>query len=83
MAEFEDFVEQHRRLVPSGIAVVPETVDDMTGSYAMIAPNGCFFDSARGGHRYSKPILEVGIARAFHDVTFDAEKFAKRGGLYD
>jgi len=53
VAEFEDFVVRNRRLVPSSVAVVPETADDMTASYAMIAPNGCFFDSARGSHRYS------------------------------
>lgn len=82
-AEFEDFVTRNRRLVPSSIAVVPETADEMTGSYAMIAPNGCFFDSASGFHRYSRPILEVGISEAFRDVAFDAEKFMKRGGSYE
>lgn len=83
VAEFEDFVARNRRLVPSSVAVVPETADDMTGSYAMIAPNGCFFDSTSGCHRYSRPILEVGIIEAFQDVAFDADKFVNRGGLYE
>ncbi len=83
VAEFQDFVARNRRLVPPSVAVVPETADDMTGSYAMIAPNGCFFDSTSGFHRYSRPILEVGIVEAFQDVTFDSEKFVKRGGSYE
>jgi radical S-adenosyl methionine domain-containing protein 2 len=81
--EFEDFVAHNRVFVPPSIAVVPETADDMTGSYAMIAPNECFFDSACGYHRYSRTILEVGIIEAFQDIAFDAEKFIKRGGLYE
>jgi radical S-adenosyl methionine domain-containing protein 2 len=82
-AEFEDFVARNRVLVPPSVAVVPETADEMTGSYAMIAPNGCFFDSASGFHRYSRSILEVGVEEAFQDVAFDAEKFMKRGGSYE
>jgi len=81
--EFEGFVARNRRLVPSSVAIVPETSNDMTGSYVMIAPNGCFFDSTSGCYRYSRPILEVGIVEAFQDVVFDADKFVKRGGLYE
>jgi radical S-adenosyl methionine domain-containing protein 2 len=81
--EFMDFVERNRRFLPASIAAVPETSGDMTGSYAMIAPNGCFFDSALGRHQYSRPILEAGIVEAFQDVTFDDQKFLKRGGLYE
>jgi radical S-adenosyl methionine domain-containing protein 2 len=49
----------------------------------MIAPNGCFFDSAGGMHHYSRPILEVGVVEAFRETIFDADKFASRGGLYE
>jgi radical S-adenosyl methionine domain-containing protein 2 len=83
VAEFEDFVARNRRLVPPSVAVIPETADDMTGAYAMIAPNGRFFDSTTGCHRYSRQILEIGIVNAFQEVTFDAEKFVKRGGAYE
>ena len=55
----------------------------MTDSYAMIAPNGCFFDNSRGVYRYSRPILEVGLLAAFGDVGFSQDKFIKRGGLYE
>jgi radical S-adenosyl methionine domain-containing protein 2 len=83
VTEFDDFVARNRRLVRPRVAVVPETADDMAGSYAMIAPNGCFFDSVTGRHRHSRPILEVGIVEAFQDVVFDAEKFVVRGGVYE
>jgi radical S-adenosyl methionine domain-containing protein 2 len=82
-AEFEDFVMRNRRRLAPGITMVPETARTMSGSYAMIAPNGCFFDSAAGFHRYSRPILDVGVAEAFQDVAFDADKFVNRGGSYE
>ena len=60
----------------------PET-SLIRGSYAMIDPHGRFFDSAGGGHRYSAPILEVGLVAAFSQVSFDPVKFLHRGGDYD
>ena len=83
VSEFKDFFARNRVLVPPSVAVVPETADDMTASYTMIAPNGCFFDSSRGRYRYSRPILQVGIMEAFEEVAFDADKFVKRGGSYE
>jgi radical S-adenosyl methionine domain-containing protein 2 len=83
VTEFEDFVARNRALVPPSVAVIPETADDMTTSYAMIAPNGCFFDNSRGHYRYSQPILQAGIMEAFQEIAFDAEKFVSRGGSYE
>jgi radical S-adenosyl methionine domain-containing protein 2 len=83
VAAFEDFVARNRDRLPSSVAVIPETAEEMTASYAMIAPNGCFFDSSRGHHHYSRPILQAGIMEAFQEVAFDAEKFVKRGGSYE
>ena len=60
----------------------PET-SLIRGSYAMVDPHGRFFDSAGGGHRYSAPILEVGLVAAFSQVSFDPVKFLHRGGDYD
>lgn len=80
--EFHGYVERNRRSVGSGVVVVPETADDMTASYAMIAPNGCFFDNTPGFYRYSRPIVEVGLMEAFKDVEFSEERFIERGGLY-
>ncbi|HWQ91088.1 MAG TPA: viperin family antiviral radical SAM protein [Clostridia bacterium] len=81
-SEFQEYVLRNSREVQPGIAVVPETSDDMTASYAMIAPNGCFFDNTNGRYDYSQPILEVGIRAAFHQVQFNLIKFAERGGVY-
>lgn len=83
VAEFREFVERNRRCVPSHVAVVPETADEMTDSYAMIAPNGCFFDNSQGRYSYSRPILAAGLMEAFQDVHFRGEKFVSRGGLYE
>jgi radical S-adenosyl methionine domain-containing protein 2 len=81
--EFQRFVDRHQHLRSAGVTLAPETNDDMTGSYAMIDPLGRFFSNVGGRHHYSRPILEVGARAAFGDVAYDAERFARRGGLYD
>jgi len=80
---FDEFVERHAAVAQSGIRVVPEPVTAIRGSYCMIDPHGRFFDSDSGPHRYSAPILDVGIERAFATVAFDRERFEVRGGSYD
>lgn len=81
--QFQAFVNRHQPLCSQGINIVPETNDDMTGSYAMIDPAGRFFSNASGSHNYSRPILEVGVQAAFGDVAYDHEKYIKRGAIYD
>lgn len=81
--EFDRFVESHASVADAGIRIVPEPVESIRGSYAMIDPQGRFFDSSRGFHRYSSPILEAGVGRAFAQVHFDADRFEERGGIYD
>jgi radical S-adenosyl methionine domain-containing protein 2 len=49
----------------------------------MIDPLGRFFSNAGGRLRYSQPILEVGVADAFRQVSFDVDRFEARGGLYE
>jgi radical S-adenosyl methionine domain-containing protein 2 len=80
--EFQAFVERHRRLEALGIRVVPETNEAMTGSYAMIDPDGRFFDNSNGELRFSEPILEAGLSKAWTQVTFSSERFLGRGGDY-
>ena len=80
--EFEEYVERHSRAESSGIKIVPETNDLMTGSYVMVDPRGCFFDNTSGRHAYSKPILEVGVMAALEEVTVYTERFEQRGGSY-
>lgn len=78
---FDRFVERHRSAL--GDLVVPESNDDMRGSYAMVDPAGRFFDNTAGRHTYSRPILEDGLDAAWSDITFRPEVFEERGGSWD
>jgi radical S-adenosyl methionine domain-containing protein 2 len=80
---FGEFVSRHLHLEANGIDVVAEDNDDMRGSYAMVDPAGRFFDNASGGHRYSSPLLRVGVDAAWAETTFSIERFISRGGAYD
>ena len=80
---FQAFVDRHRHLAEVGIEVVAEDNEAMTGSYAMIDPAGRFFDNTSGGHRYGRPILDVGIIEAWQGVQFDLVRFIGRGGAYN
>lgn len=80
---FRAFVERHRDLERQGVRLVAEENEDMRGSYAMVDPAGRFFDNTGGGHRYSAPILEVGVDRAWSEVAFRMDRFLGRGGAYD
>lgn len=82
-ARFEAYVARHRKLEREGVVVVPEDNTDMRGTYAMIDPRGCFYDSVDGRHHYSEPILSAGVARAWSQVRFSHERFVERGGVYD
>jgi radical S-adenosyl methionine domain-containing protein 2 len=81
--QFAAFVERHAWIEHAGVAVVPETQTQIYGSYAMVGPDGCFFDNSFGTYRRSRPIVEVGILEAFSEVAFAWEKFHARDGLYD
>lgn len=80
--DFRRFVDRHRNLDCMSIRVVPETNSDMTGSYAMIDPDGRFFDNTRGELRSSDPIPLIGVPAAWQQVTFSRDKFNGRGGDY-
>lgn len=80
---FRRYCARHQRVADAGISVVPEDNEDMTGSYAMVDPAGRFFDNTAGRHRYSRSILEVGVAVAWQDICFNPRRFEERGGVYD
>ncbi len=80
---FDAYVARHHRVAEAGIRVVPEPVTSIRGSYAMIDPQGRFFDSSAGHHTYSTPILDSGVSLAFAQVSFDRMAFEQRGGSYD
>ncbi len=77
--EYMHFLNTHKDVE----TIVPESNDEIKGSYVMVDPAGRFFDNAAGTHNYSKPILEVGIEQALKTMNYDFEKFRKRGGIYD
>jgi radical S-adenosyl methionine domain-containing protein 2 len=81
--QFDAFVSLHSSLSSEGITVVPETQSDIRGSYAMVSPDGRFFDTLKGTYNYSRPILDVGIEEAFSEVNFSMESFKQRNGDYD
>ena len=80
--QFERYVERNRGVERRAITVVPESNESMTASYVMIDPDGCFYDNSTGQHRYSKPILEVGLEAALREVEINTERFLERGGRY-
>jgi radical S-adenosyl methionine domain-containing protein 2 len=79
---FDTFLSKHKHF-QDYTTVVPETNEQIKGSYAMIDPAGRFFDNSSGEHNYSDPILKVGATDAIKQVNFDIAKFKDRGGLYD
>lgn len=81
--EFESFVQRHRDSIGPDVTVVPETQSDIRGSYAMISPDGRFFDTANASYNYSRPILEVGVETAFSNINFCMDRFTARDGDYD
>lgn len=77
--EYDHFLATHKNVT----TIVPESNDEIKGSYVMVDPAGRFFDNAKGTHNYSKPILEEGIEEAIKTMNYDFGKFLKRGGNYN
>jgi radical S-adenosyl methionine domain-containing protein 2 len=80
--DFLRFVDRHADL-NAITEVIPETNDDMRGSYAMVDPSGRFYDNVDGRHHYSRPILELGARLAIQQMRYDFNKFLGRKGQYD
>ncbi|SMO39808.1 radical S-adenosyl methionine domain-containing protein 2 [Saccharicrinis carchari] len=80
--EFSGFIDKHKTL--DGIVnMVAESNDAMIGSYAMVDPEGRFFDDVDGKHGYSDPINKVGGLKALKQVRYNYDKFIERGGQYE
>ena len=79
--QYEAFITRHAHL--SSILTAEDT-RDMCESYLMIDPAGRFFQNGvqriGQGYLYSRPIIEVGAAAAFTDISFIPERFASRYG---
>jgi radical S-adenosyl methionine domain-containing protein 2 len=80
-AQFEAYVQRHAPLAAI-TRIVPETNAQVRGSYVMVDPAGRFFDNAEGTHRYSLPILEVGVPIAIQQMGYEVVKFFAKGGSY-
>jgi radical S-adenosyl methionine domain-containing protein 2 len=78
---FESFVKRHKG-VTEVTTLVPESIDLIRGSYAMVDPAGRFFDSSNGRHFYSESITSIGVKKALLQVKVDAVKFHNRNGSY-
>lgn len=77
--EYDAFIKRHQS---KGVVVYPEPEDLMRGSYAMISPDGRFFDSTLGHHRYSDLILKIGIQKAWEQVSCDPSLYNQRTKNY-
>lgn len=80
--EFNIFEEKHKKLKRLGIDIVFENNKDMVESYLMIDPAGRFIDNSNLIYKYSSPILQVGIKKAYSEINIDYKKFIERKGLY-
>ena len=79
--QFQSFIDNHKHLELE-TSIVPESNDQIKGSYAMVDPAGRFYDNVEGEHKYSRPILEIGSRLAIQQVNYDFSKFVSRGGIY-
>jgi radical S-adenosyl methionine domain-containing protein 2 len=77
--DFQSFVMRHST---TRVPLFAEDNLDMVESYIMVDPHGRFFQNrlslGEKGHVHSMPIAEVGAARAFESLHFNANQFAAR-----
>ena len=77
--QFAAFIARHRHFAR---ILCAEDNEDMRESYLMVDPHGRFFQNSPlipgQGYTYSQPILEVGAANAFAEMTFDPVRFRAR-----
>ncbi|HEA70622.1 hypothetical protein LCGC14_0578800 [marine sediment metagenome] len=75
--QFQSFIEKHSQLKP-----VFESSQMIMDSYCMITPDGRFYQDTNHRHHYSKPILDVGIDKAFQQIIYLENKYRERDGGY-
>lgn len=80
--QFYHFIDTHKKM-EAITNIIPETNNDMKGSYTMVDPAGRFYDNAKGKHTYSEQILEIGARLAIQQMSYDFSKFVSRGGIYN
>lgn len=83
-SDFQRFVQRHAAVERAGIWVEPESESTIRRTYVMIDPLGRVFQHADGAHRVSRPVLEVGVARALEEAGgYDRSAFEARRGHVD
>lgn len=75
--EFQEFLHNHIDL-KCVTKIIPEDNEKMIGTYIMIDPSGRFFDNVLGYHRFSDPILDVGLDVALGQIEWNIEKYFQR-----
>lgn len=75
--DFHSFVSRHVAFLD---VMCVEDNNDMSESYIMIDPLGCFFQNTSGwqGYHYSSPIDVIGAERAFSEWRFSVGSYASR-----
>ncbi len=83
-ATFRRFVERHEELERAGIWVQPELAETIHTTYVMIDPAGRVFQDGPDGHRFSRPVLDIGLEQAIEEAGgYDRARFLDRGGDVD
>ncbi|MBK7109364.1 MAG: viperin family antiviral radical SAM protein [Chitinophagales bacterium] len=80
--QFQFFIDHHNGL-QNITSIIPESNNQIIGSYAMVDPAGRFYENTTGGHIYSKSILDIGARIAIQQMSYDFSKFVSRGGIYN
>lgn len=76
--QFEHFLKNHK----NQLSLIPESNQDIKGSYVMVDPAGRFFQNTGSEYQYSSPILQYGVRQAYEQMEYDHHLFKKRGGIY-
>jgi radical S-adenosyl methionine domain-containing protein 2 len=79
--EFNRFVDRHRPKIVATVAIVPEPIDLIRGSYVMIDPWGRIFESTSGRHQYLAPIESASSSTI--ESVLNRHKLAARDGLWN
>lgn len=80
--DYKSYCDRNVKKISPSIDIVCESENTIIGSYCMIDHRGCFFDNSSGQHRYSDPVLEIGVENALHQMKYSFDKFIKRKGNY-
>ncbi|RAR46473.1 viperin family antiviral radical SAM protein [Flavobacterium lacus] len=80
--EFYNFCSKNKNKLNFDIKTIEEPENLIQGSYLMVDMLGRFYDSSKGSHSYSEPILKIGLKSAINQVSVNSNKFVKREGNY-